>query len=80
MRATSAARGAPCSRCSASSLIAVAAGEDRSGSRIGTAGVGLLLLGHRHHAQGEDLVDLRGVEQIPRTLGRDRRMVAEDDG
>ena len=31
------------------------------------------------HAQRQDLVDLRRVEEVARALGRDRRMVVEDD-
>ena len=43
------------------------------------AGLALLVVGHRHHPEGEDLVDLRGVEERPGALGRDLGVVVEDD-
>ena len=49
------------------------------GPRVGGPGLGLLLVGHRHHPQGEDLVDLGGVEQRAGALRRDCRVVVQDD-
>src|SRR5207245_9400715 len=50
-------------------------------TRAGVAlGLALLLLGEREDAQREDLVDLRGVEEVARTLRGDLRMVVQDDG
>ena len=49
------------------------------GARVGGAGLALLVVGQRQHAQREDLVDLGGVEHVARALGRDRRVVVEDD-
>ena len=57
----------------------VEAVDDRGGARIGAAGLGLLVVGQRQHAQREDLVDLGRVEQVARALGRDRRVVVQDD-
>ena len=49
------------------------------GQRIGGAGLRLLLVGHRHDPQREDLVDLgRVVERALALLG-DLGMVVEDD-
>ena len=79
MSGTSVAASAPCSRSMASVAHRVAAGQDRRRPRVGAAGLGLLLLGHRHDPQGEDLVDLGGVEQVAGALRRDRRVVAEHD-
>ena len=39
----------------------------------------LLLVGHGHHAQGQDLVDLRGVIQRAFALFGDLRVVVQDD-
>src|SRR5690606_39144353 len=46
---------------------------------IGRPRLALLLLRERGRAQGEQLVDLGGVEEITGALGGDRRMVVEDD-
>ena len=46
---------------------------------VGGPCLALLLVGQRHRAQGEDLVDLRAVEQVSRALGRDCGVVVEDD-
>ena len=40
----------------------------------------LFLVGQRQDAQRQDLVDLGAVEQVARTLGRDLRVVVQDDG
>ena len=40
---------------------------------------GLLVVGQRQHAQGEDLVDLGRVEHRAGALRRDRRVVVQDD-
>ncbi len=42
--------------------------DDRGGSGVGAAGLGLLLVGEGEHAQGQDLVDLGGVEEIALAL------------
>ena len=42
-------------------------------------GLPLLLLGQREDAQREDLVDLRGIEEVPWALRGDLRMVVQDD-
>ena len=57
----------------------VAAVDDLRGPRVGGPGLGLLLVGHRHHPQGEDLVDLGGVEQRAGALAGDLGVVVEDD-
>ena len=57
----------------------VAAIDDLRRARVGGARLALLGVGERHRAQREDLVDLGGVEEIARALGRDLRVVREDD-
>ena len=57
----------------------VAAVDDRRGPRVGGPRLGLLRVGHRHHPQGEDLVDLGGVEQRARALLGHLRVVVQDD-
>ena len=53
--------------------------DDLRGPRIGGPGLGLLLVGHRHHAQGQDLVDLGAVIQRGVALFGDLGVVVEDD-
>ena len=53
--------------------------DERRGSRIRGARGLLLVVGERHRAQRQDLVDLGSVEQLARALGRDLRVVVEDD-
>jgi hypothetical protein len=57
----------------------VALRQDGGGPRVGPAGVCLLVVGHGHHPQGEDLVDLGGVEQVAGALRRNSGVVAEHD-
>ncbi len=57
----------------------VAAVDDGGRSRVGAPGLGLLLVGEGEHAQGQDLVDLGGIAEVPGALGRHGRMVVEDD-
>ena len=45
--------------------------DERGGAWIGGARLALLLVRQRHRAQGQNLVDLGGVEEIAGTLGRD---------
>ncbi len=47
--------------------------------RVGGAGLALLLVGQRHGAQGQELIDLGGVEEVGRALGGDASVVLEDD-
>ena len=44
----------------------VAPVDDRGGAAVGAARLGLLLVGERQHAQGEDLVDLGRVAEVAR--------------
>ena len=53
--------------------------DDRRRPLVGRPGLALLGLGEGHGAQGQDLVDLGGVEQVARALGGDGRVVVEDD-
>ena len=57
----------------------VAPVDDLGRQRIGGPGLRLLLVGHRHHPQREDLVDLGGVVQRALALFGDLGMVVEDD-
>ena len=49
------------------------------GPRVGGPGLRLLLVGHGHHPQGQDLVDLGRVEQRPGALRGHLRVVVQDD-
>ena len=72
-------RSTPCSRCSVSGDIASQRSMISRRPRVGGPRLGLLLVGHRHHPQGEDLVDLGGVEQRARALLGDLGVVVQDD-
>ena len=56
----------------------VAAIDDRRRPRIGRPRLGLLVVGHRLHAQRQHLVDLGAVEEVADALGGDGRVVVED--
>jgi hypothetical protein len=53
--------------------------DDPGGPRIGGPRLRLLLVGHRHHAQGQNLVDLGAVIQRGIALLGDLGVVVEDD-
>src|ERR1700722_885030 len=57
----------------------VTAVDDLRGQRIGGPGLRLLLVGHRHHTQREDLVDLGAVIQRGLALFSDLGVVVEND-
>ena len=65
--------------CSCSSRQRLGALEDLARARVGVAHLGLLLVGQREDVQGQQLVDLAAVEQVAGALGRDPRVVLEDD-
>ena len=53
--------------------------EDLARARVGRAHLGLLLVGQAEDVEDEHLVDLAAVEEVARALGRDPRVVLEDD-
>ena len=57
----------------------VAPVDDLGGPRVGRPRLGLLGVGHGHHPEGEDLVDLGGVEERTGALGGELGMVLDDD-
>ena len=70
---------APCRRISSSGRERLGALEDLARARVGVAHLGLLLVGEAEDVEHEQLVDLAAVEQVARALGRDPRVVREDD-
>ena len=78
--APSRARGSPpCRRISSSVGQRLGALEDLARARVGVAHLGLLLVGQAEDVEHEHLVDLAAVEQVAGALGRDPRVVLEDD-
>ncbi len=75
----STARICPCRRPMASGDERVAAVDDGGRARVGPACLRLLLVGQRHHAQRQDLVDLGGVVQVAGALLGHLGVVVEDD-
>ena len=69
----------PCSRCSSSADIASQRSMISGRLWIGRPRLRLLGFGHRHHPQGEDLVDLGRVEECPGAFAGDLGIVVEDD-
>ena len=54
--------------------------ENGAGAVVGLAHFAFLIIGEGEDAQGEDFVDLGGVEEIASAFGSDLRMVVQDDG
>ena len=78
-RAIPNSRIAPCSRISSLLRQRLGALEDLPRARVGVAHLGLLGVGQAEDVEHQHLVDLAAVEQVARALGRDPRMVLEDD-
>ena len=78
-RAIPSSRTAPCRRISSSCESASVRSRISARLRIGRPHLGLLRVGHREDVQDEQLVDLAAVEQVAGALGRDPRLVLEDD-
>ena len=72
-------RSTPCRSLQILRRHGVAPVDDLPGPRVGGPGLGLLLVGHGHHPQGQDLVDLGGVEQRTGALRGHLRVVVQDD-
>ena len=70
---------APCSRISCSAGSASVRSRMRRARSSDSPHLALLLVGQRQDPQRQDLVDLGAVEQVARALGRDLRVVVEDD-
>ena len=78
-RSSATSRTAPCRRISSSGVRRLGALEDLARARVGGAHLGLLLVGQAEDVEGQQLVDLPAVEQVAGALGRDPRVVGEDD-
>ena len=72
-------RSTPCSFMNCSAGMCLGAFQHPAGALVGFAHLALLFVGQGHDAQRKNLVDLGAVEEIARALGRDLRIVVEDD-